>query len=461
MWRRLALLITVLSVLGYVLQRDIRFEKGYTSDLRNRVTGARMIKDGRSPYFYKWKKGDGLRYYDPENFDSVRASNMTSTPVLYRILSPLAELPQATISACWLAAEYLILACLALFALSRAGSGLQKQLVLLVCLLALLTNGWKEQVANGQTYLFVPLFAMLFLVFWQKNDHAAWAIAAGVSAACLVLIRVNTVLFFVPFLFMTRRHTRSWLFVFFIPVGLFAVWTLSTAHERGLWRDYFQNVTEATKLNQSDAYARQVNEPDPRFPRWEGIDTLESYRYMQAPPAAIYSENGNFFVFYQFFFHRKLPVAILALLSLLLVAWLTVAFYRKHRDPDRHRPPDSPQMAAAVVFGFCLFMIPDLFSPVYRHQYYTVQWFLPLMIAAANFSSRFNREYALLLLGLLLNCFHLPFIKMENSIGEYLIGIVLLRLALTSTWPEKPNPLQARVSGDQSPHSSRQQSLPE
>jgi hypothetical protein len=455
MWRRLLLLITVLSVLGYVFQRDIRFEKAYTGDLRNRVTGARMIKDGGSPYFYKWKKGDGLRYYDPENFDSVGPSNMTSTPVLYRLLSPLAELQQATISECWLAAEYLMLACLTLFALSRARSPLQKQLVAMVCLLSLLTNGWKEQVTNGQTYLIVPLFAMLFLVFWAKNDHVVWAVAAGASAACLVLIRVNTLLFFVPFLFMTRRHSRSWLFAFFIPIGLFAVWTLSTAHERGLWQDYFLNVTEASKLNQADAYTRQINEPDPRFPRWEGIDTMESYRYTLAPPARIYSENGNFFVFYQFFFHRKLPIAVLALLSVLLVTMLAVAFYLMHR------PPDSPQMATAAVFGFCLFMIPDLFSPIYRHQYYTVQWFLPLMIAAANFSSRFAWEYALLLLGLLLNCFHLPFVKMQNSIGEYLIGFILLRLVLSSAWPEKPNPLQARVSDDQRPHSSRQPSLPE
>ncbi len=455
MWRQLLLLIAVLSVLGYALQRDIRFEKAYTGDLRNRVTGARMIKDGRSPYFYKWKKGDGLRYYDPENFDSVGPSNMTSTPVLYRIISPLVELPQATISMCWLAAEYMMLACLTLFAVSRAGSVLQKQLVVLVGLLALLTNGWKEQVANGQTYLLVPLFVMLFLVFWAKNDRVVWAVAAGASAACLVLIRINTLLFFLPFLFMARRHTRSWLIAFFIPVGLFAVWTLSTPHERGLWRDYAANVSEASQLNQADTYTRQINEPDPRFPRWEGVDTMESYRYMQAPPARIYSENGNFFVFYKFFFHRKLPVAVLALLSLLLVLSLAIAFY------VQHRPPDNPTMAAAAIFGCCLFMIPDLFSPIYRHQYYTVQWFLPLMIAAADFSSRFAREYALLLLGFLLNCIHLPFVKMENSIGEYLIGIILLRLALSSTWPEKPNPLQARVSGDQSPHKSRQHSLPE
>jgi hypothetical protein len=455
MRRRLLLLVAVLAVLGYTIQRDIRFEKGYTGDLRNRVTGARMIKDGRSPYFYKWRKGDGLRYYDPENFNSVRPANMTSTPVLYRLLSPLAELPQSIISVCWLVLEYLILAGITLFALYRARSGLQKQLVLLVFLLALLTNGWKEQVANGQTYLLVPLFAMLFLVFWEKDDHPVWAIAAGIAAACLVLIRVNTLLFFLPFLFMTRWHTRSWLLVFFIPIGLFTAWTLSTAHERGLWRDYFANVSEATTLNQAEHPALQVNEPDPRFPVWEGVDTMESYRYMQAPPARIYSENGNFFVFYKLVFHRTLPVATLALLSFLLVVSLGALFY------FHHRVPDSPQLPAAAVFGFCLFMIADLFSPIYRHQYYTVQWFLPLLIAAANFSYRERSEYALLLLGLLLNCFHLPFIKMQNSIGEYLILFILLRLSMLSAWPEKPNPLQARVSADQKPVSSRQPGLPE
>jgi hypothetical protein len=92
-------------------------------------------------------------------------------------------------------------------------------------------------------------------------------------------------------------------------------------------------------------------------------------------------------------------------------------------------------MPKAAIFGFCLFMIADLFSPIYRHQYYTVQWILPLMLAASVFSLWRKGWYALLLTALLLNCIHLPFIKMGNTIGEYLFLFVLLALVLTYGWP--------------------------
>src|ERR1700755_3219804 len=109
MGRWLLLVLAVLLVLGYAIHRDIHYEKAYAGDLRNRVVGARMVKDGRSPYFYKWREGDGLRYYDPQNFDTWKPSHMTSTPVLYRLLSPLVEMPQAAISKWWLGVQYLLL----------------------------------------------------------------------------------------------------------------------------------------------------------------------------------------------------------------------------------------------------------------------------------------------------------------------------------------------------------------
>jgi hypothetical protein len=455
MLRWLVLIASTVLVLVYTVNRDICFERAYTGDLRNRVTGSRMIKDGRSPYFYKWKTGDGLRYYDPGNFDSVRPSNMTSTPFLYRLLSPIVEMPQSKISEWWLAIEYLMLAGLTLFAFFQAQTTLQKQLVLLVFLLVLLTNGWKEHVAHGQTYLCVPFFAMLFLAFREINGHSARAMLAGAAAACLILIRFNTILFFVPFLFMTRRHNRTWLAWFCIPMVLFACWTLTSPHERSLWQDYFNNVKEATKINQNLHPALLHNTPDPLFPLWEGIDTAEALRYTKAAPAKIYSENGNFFVLFTHIFHRDLSVTTLGLLSLLLIVTLVLLFY------FRRRPPGRQDMPKAAIFGSCLFMIADLFSPIYRHQYYTVQWILPLMLAASAFSFRARGWYALLLAGLLLNCIHLPFIKMENTIGEYLFLLVLLALVLTSGWSATPGPLLAGLSTAGQPDKQQPASIPE
>ncbi|HVU96196.1 MAG TPA: glycosyltransferase 87 family protein [Puia sp.] len=424
MLRWLLVVAAVTGILIYAINRDIHYEKAYNGDLRNRVTGSRMIKDGRSPYFYKWKTGDGLRYYDPGNFDSVRPSNMTSTPVLYRLLSPLVEQPEARISEYWLVIEYLMLGAITLFAFLTAPTTARRQAVVLVFGAVLLTNGWKEHTANGQTYLCIPFFAMLFLVFWKKKDHPANAILAGCAAACLILIRVNTLLFFPPFWLLVQTHPRRWWLFFCIPMALFGGWALTSTHERGLWRDYFSNVNEAIRINQNLHPAIQHNDPDPRYPRWEGIDTLEADHYMKTLPAKIYSENGNFFVLFQGVFHRQLSVATMGWLSFGGIGLLALLFY------FRCRPFEAQDTPWVAIFGFCLFMIADLFSPVYRHQYYTVQWILPLMLAATQLSPRKKAGYGLLLLCLLLWCFHLPFLKMQNTLAEYGILAVLLAMAL-------------------------------
>jgi hypothetical protein len=75
-------------------------------------------------------------------------------------------------------------------------------------------------------------------------------------------------------------------------------------------------------------------------------------------------------------------------------------------------------------------MLVDLFSPVYRHQYYGVQWLFPLLLAASVYKPANRGFYVALLTGLLLNVINTGFIKMEHSLGEYLILITLLWLSL-------------------------------
>src|ERR1044071_6281791 len=100
------LLFLSVCAIAYCVWRDIQLEKQYTGDLRNRVVGARLQKDGRLPYFYKWAPQDGLRYYDPQNFDTLKVSNITATPFLHQLLYPIADKPQRTISGVWLGVEY-------------------------------------------------------------------------------------------------------------------------------------------------------------------------------------------------------------------------------------------------------------------------------------------------------------------------------------------------------------------
>jgi hypothetical protein len=439
-WSLLTIAVALIAV--YAVIRDIRFEEGYTGDLRSRIVGARIVKDGGSPYFYKWRPGDGLRYYDPENFNRAAGSNITSTPMFCHLLYPLAEWPQATISRVWLGIEYGMLIALTAFALSRAPTVAGKWAVLVVMGLVLLSDAWKCQVTLGQVYLWIPFFAMLFLLFGEKNDNPAGAFFAGVAASCLVLIRFNTVLFFLPFLFLFYRYSRRSLLWFGFPVLLFAGWVLGSTHERGLWQDYYRYVMHAFPTQQGLLVDDVSHAPDPRYPLWEGIDTMVSHRYQLDPPARIYSENGNAFVIYEKILHRKMPIILMTALSVLLITVCFLFYYR------RARPLKRPDVFRAALVGFVLLMIPDIFSPVYRHQYYTIQWVLPLLLAAGRINARQKVYYSLLLIGLLFNCFHLPFLKMQNTIGEYLFLLVLLLMAADPASVDDGNPRPVGVSSN-------------
>src|SRR5688500_1745611 len=101
--------VLLLSVFGWCLHRDIQIEKQRTVDLPNRVVGARMVKDGKSPYFYHWKPADGLRYFGAGPISFGRASNVTASPFFHHLLAPIADLPERTISRIWLMISYLML----------------------------------------------------------------------------------------------------------------------------------------------------------------------------------------------------------------------------------------------------------------------------------------------------------------------------------------------------------------
>jgi len=420
----LIILLAGMLILGWSIARDIRYSREYPVDLRNRVVGARLVSDGRLPYFYKWKKADGVRYYDPRNFDSLVVSNITASPFHLHLLSPVAGLPQETLIWGWLVSEYVLLAAMAVFCFSLAATPGQKQWVLVFFLLFLLTNAWKRHVYTGQSYLWIPFLAMLLFAGLRRTGQWAWGLAAGAAAACLVLIRPNAVFLLLPFLFLVRRYKRSWLMAFCLPPLLLAGWTALDARERNLWKDYREMLGESFKLHQSLGPALRQNEPDPQFSYWEGVDKPAADRLDDAERDHAYSENGNVFVVYRLLFKRSLSPLLLTAAGLVCMAALLLWFY------VRHRPFRELSLEQATIFAFCLYMVNDLFSPYYRHQYYTVQWFFPLLLAAATWGSGQRKALWLLAACLLLGGIHLSFLRMQNTIAEYGIFLVLLVTAL-------------------------------
>jgi hypothetical protein len=422
----IVILIAFTSILVWSVYRDIQLDKYYPGDLRNRVVGARLIKDGRSPYFYKWENGDGIRYYDPSSFDSLKVSNITATPFFHHLLSPLAELPERQLSRWWLAIEYIMLLLSVVMALSMTVNKTQRWLVLGATGLLLLTEAWKNHISHGQNYLCIVFLAMLFCYLIQKKQTIVWGAVAGIVAISLVLIKPYTLFFFIPFLFIIKKFSRQYIMALLLPVLVIAGWTAINTRERFLWQDYKLHIDEQVKAHQKLGPAMQINTADPKFAKWEGIDTLEIARLYIERPVHEYSENGNVFFIVEKIFHTTIPVRILYVLALTSMAIMTALFYIRHR-----RRQNGYHWPSIALLGFCLFMTADLFSPVYRHQYYTVQWIFPVLLAAATYTPSQKRLFFLLACGVLLNIINIAFLKMEHTIGEYILLAALLMLSFS------------------------------
>ncbi len=401
--------------------RDLQIEKLTPGDLRNRVVGARLQKDGQMPYFYKWRSTDGLRYYDPQNFDSLRAANITASPYFHDLLYPIADMPQRTISHLWLYLQYMMLFTMVGIALSLAVTEAQKILVLALSASFLFTEAWISLVENGQLYLFVPFLAMLFYFFLGKPKSFAAALLAGLCAVSMVLIRPNAMLLFLPFLFIIRKFSLRYKIAFFIPVFGLLAYSAGNSRQRNLWLEYEQNISEQIKIHQGKNAALQENAKDPQFNLWEGWNREELKKLNAATPFA-HSENGNLFVLIKLVFGKKLSTTFLTALSFSFIFLMMLMFYFFHRRSGFN-------VYNLAILGFCLYMASDLFSPVYRHQYYTAQWFFPLLLAAAGFIKNYKLAYMAIVAGLILNITNLPFMKMEHTLGEYIIFAALLLLA--------------------------------
>ena len=110
-------------------------------------------------------------------------------------------------------------------------------------------------------------------------------------------------------------------------------------------------------------------------------------------------------------------------MSCCCIALVLLLFYSRHYATGFSLP-------ALALIGFALFMISDLFSPVYRHQYYGVQWLFPLLLSAAVYRPANRKLYVLLAAGMLLNIVNIGFVPMEHTIGEYIMLVAIIVLSL-------------------------------
>ena len=125
--------------------------------------GARLQKDGIPPYFYKWKNRDGIRYYDPQNFDTLKVANITATPFFHELLYPFTGLHQRTISKIWFVIEYLLLLIITAIAFSFAKNKVQKIAVMATASFSYIAMRGQLILLQGR-YIYLFLFLLCYFV---------------------------------------------------------------------------------------------------------------------------------------------------------------------------------------------------------------------------------------------------------------------------------------------------------
>lgn len=411
-----------MCALAWTITRDSHLIKLKTGDIRNRVVGARLQKDNQSPYFYKWKTGDSIRYYDPANFYPYAVSPATASPFFHILLYPIADFEQRTINWIWLVLQYLLLAVSVFLCLGLARTIPQKTAVMIAGIGILFTEGWINMIVLGQLYLIPPFLAIVFVYFFRNKKSYINAFISGLIFIIAVLIRPTILFFFLPFILLSKKYGRGYKILFAIPSVLLLAWIFTSNTQRQLWKDYRRNIDEQVKVHYAGNPTLTVSEPDPHYTKWEGLDYDEMTREAKKGWFINKSQHVNFFYLAFDVFHIRLSLQMLVSLFFIaaIVMFIVFAFVQRG-DRSFYNFP---------LLGCALYMLCDFFSPIDRYQYYAVQWLCPLLIAAIIFTFRFWKTYFLITICLVLNIVNVGFIKMEHTIGEYLWLLCFFYLAV-------------------------------
>jgi hypothetical protein len=414
--------VFIVWILVHSVNRDIKLESHYPSDLRNRVVGARLEKDGILPYDYLWNPKDGERYFDPANRHTASApGNITASPFFHQLMIPLSELPQRNISRIWLLLQYLFLIAMIFLTCCLTKNNRLRWAIINTGILFTLTEAWKVLISAGQLYLFEAILMTLIMYFLLSKKKFT-LVLAGILAVVFVLTRPIAIVLFIPFLFNYKNHLifMGSAAVSFLFYGLFV---LTSPYQKDLYRNYTENMKLQVIAHQRGdmmELSPGTNILNP-FPVMEGFDFQKTTELEAKDQIMLYSENGNFYILYENIFHSKMPVYVLNIVCATTVFLISFIFFFRNL---RERADDLQ----IILLGLTLYMIVEMFSPIHRHQYNTVQWFPLVLAGILLYRNRFTTGFILLLAGLLLNISNTHWIPMRHMAGEmcWISGLLIL-----------------------------------
>ena len=394
-------------------------------DMRNRIVGSRIMKDGGSPYFYIWKEGDTVRYYDTYIPPNSIMSPATSTPFFHKVNGLIADLPQYQFNSIWLLIEYFSLgACLVLAMLAMPLTRYKNIYYFLAGITVAFTYtvGWRIHIYTGQNYIFVPVLAMACYYAMAQKKGALQLVLFGAAACSLILLRPITALIFLPFLFYVKSYYK-WFCSAAIFMILYLGYAWNNPVQKKNWADYFKSVQTGIAVHQQLLPPVKLvpYNPVPIY-SFEGVDFNTEGNEKLGSKMKLGAENSNFFIFYNELTGHKISVAAMTVIGLFtcLVLLLPLLIITRKKIPF--------SLIQLFLLGFIIYNTYEFCTPVTRLAYHWVQFLFPLLLIPLFSRRLYIIPTILLIAGFCLNIAVLPSVKMEHTIGEFLIVTAMLYL---------------------------------
>ena len=420
---RTILFIVLLIFFCGGIYKNLHIYNHFPQDLRNRVVGARMVHDGVSPYFYTWRQGEHPAYFDINLFENYGISHVTATPFFLQLFYPLAKAEQPVINKWWFIISNLLYVLSVFLALLLCRKKEQYLLVFFTAALLLYSEAWQYHLFRGQYYIVFPFLGLLFFYLSSRdNNKIIFAFLAGITAAVLLLFKPTTLLFILPVIVVgvkspLKRKKNSWLIIAMILV--LAV-QFFTGKQRGLWADYFKAVKLHTAMQREDKLILPAHAPMYPAEIIEGYPK-NFYSRQDQDEASIHRELSSLYFLTRSILGINLPAQVLFIIFCIIVVAVLLPFFIYERTVSVY----------IILAGYILFTLADFFSQVQRYQYYTVLWLFPALVMAGATELKQRKILFLLYTGLLLQIISPAFIKMEHTIGEFILFAAALLFCYT------------------------------
>lgn len=365
--KRLNRVLFVLFILfvGFRFYADfIRVKDAFFMDLRNRVTGTRLLKQDTTPYYFKWTPAYPMTLYDPFDRCNITNNMTTAPPSLLLLMEPLAPLPYPAICRLWIGLHYVAFLLMMLAIYYSFKDPPARNLVLLAGTVLLLSDPWSDSVFKGQSHF---LFAAITAIsIWMVSSRITYRLFyAGLVLAFLIWLRPNA-LVILPFLMLCQTINRKHLLAGWgAGMLLFGIITLLLNHQH-YWLEFYQTSKEWI-----NHYASGIDLPMCHFTL-----TVEGQTFKAGPNTPRWQpEITDLFHLIKFKLRLNINATYLTVAFFIVYIVSIFSFYKR-------RPANYTY---ALFAGVLLYWFSEMTAPLLRMSYYYVEMFVLILFLTGNF----------------------------------------------------------------------------